>query len=310
MAAALTCEKRIVIIFVINPTDDDEPMILDSDLLRTFVAVSETGNFTQAAGIVGRTQSAVSMQMKRLEEMVGATLFERGPRGVALTRPGSELLTNARRIVSLLDETAAALREPPLDGPVRIGLPEEYGSSVLARALGAFAKRHPNVEVTVRYGRSDANLESLAGNELDLAVVFDARPTPEGEVMMTDPTVWVTSDLHGVHTRLPVPVALYTQPSWCMDLAIQSLQRRRIPYRVAYTSSTSSGLKIAVSSGLAVAPISRSNIPADCRELTAADGFGEIDASRVVMHRGRRATGAAVDSMAAAIRDAFRTIHG
>lgn len=285
-------------------------MSLDSDLLRTFVAVSETGNFTQAAGIVGRTQSAVSMQMKKLEEHVGAVLFERGSRGVALTRQGHELLGKARRIVSLLDETAAAMKKPPLNGPVRIGLPEEYGSSVLARALGNFAKRHPDVEVTVRYGRSAEHLESFARNQLDLAIVFDAQPSPDGEVMMTDPTVWVTSDLHGMHERSPLPIALYTRPSWCMELAIRSLRQRRIDYRVAYSSETSGGLKLAVASGLAVAPISRSNIPADCRELTAADGFGEIDSSRVVMHRNPQAAGAAVDSMAGAIRDAFHWIHG
>ena len=91
---------------------------LDSDLLRTFVAVAETGNFTKAAERAGRTQSAVSMQMKKLEETVGGTLFERGSRGVALTRRGGELIVNARRIVSLLDETAAAMTAPPLDGPV------------------------------------------------------------------------------------------------------------------------------------------------------------------------------------------------
>src|SRR5690606_4729046 len=93
---------------------------LDSDLLRTFVAIADTGNFTKAAARSGRTQSAVSMQMKKLEGMVGAALFERGSRGVALTRRGSELVANARRIVALLDETAAAMTAPPLGGPVRI----------------------------------------------------------------------------------------------------------------------------------------------------------------------------------------------
>ena len=96
---------------------------LDSDLLRTFVAVAETGNFTRAATQVNRTQSAVSMQIKRLEDMVGEMLFSRGPRGVGLTRKGDELLSKARRIVSLLDETAASMSAPPLDGPVRIGIP-------------------------------------------------------------------------------------------------------------------------------------------------------------------------------------------
>ncbi|TIV77760.1 MAG: LysR family transcriptional regulator, partial [Mesorhizobium sp.] len=120
---------------------------LDSDLLRTFVAVAETGNFTKAAEQAGRTQSAVSMQMKKLESMVGDSLFERGSRGVALTRRGGELIGNARRIVSLLDETAASMAAAPLGGPVRIGIPEEYGHAILSRALGAFSTRHPKVEV-------------------------------------------------------------------------------------------------------------------------------------------------------------------
>ena len=135
---------------------------LDSDLLRTFLAVAETGNFTRAAEAVGRTQSAISMQIKRLEEMVGETLFERGPRGVTLSRRGGDLLGSARRVVALLDETASSMRAVQLDGPVRIGLPEEYGQPILSRALGAFAKRHSQVEVTVRFGYSVPQLAALA----------------------------------------------------------------------------------------------------------------------------------------------------
>lgn len=142
---------------------------LDSDLLRTFVAVADTGNFTKAAERAGRTQSAVSMQMKRLEGMIGDSLFERGSRGVALTQRGGELIANARRIVSLLDETAASMVAAPLGGPVRIGIPEEYGHAILSRALGVFAKRHPQVDITVRYAHSGAQIAALAAGELDLA---------------------------------------------------------------------------------------------------------------------------------------------
>ncbi|TIQ01733.1 MAG: LysR family transcriptional regulator, partial [Mesorhizobium sp.] len=109
-----------------------------------------------------RTQSAVSMQMKKLEDMVGDSLFERGSRGVALTRRGGELIVNARRIVSLLDETAASMVAAPLGGPVRIGIPEEYGHAILSRALSAFAKRHPQVDITVRYAHSGAQIAALA----------------------------------------------------------------------------------------------------------------------------------------------------
>ena len=282
-------------------------MSLDSDLLRTFVAVSDSGSFTRAGEVVGRTQSAISLQMKRLEELAGGALFERGSRGVAPTRLGQDLLTNARRVLSLLEETSLALRAPPLTGPVRLGLPEEYGHAVLARALGAFAARHASVEVTVRYGPSAENLSRLTAGDLDLAVLFDWQTMPTGEVLRHDPTVWVTSERHRVHERSPLPVALYTSSGWCTDYAIKSLKTRGIAYRVAFTSDTNGGLKLAVAAGLAVAPMSRSNIPEDCRELTAAEGYGAIDASRLVLRRNPLSSSEAIDTMASALRDAFRT---
>ena len=279
---------------------------LDSDLLRTFVAVADLENFTRAADAVGRTQAAVSMQIKRREEIVGVPLFERGPRGVVLTRRGGDLLINARRIVDLLNETAASLSAPALDGKVRIGIPEEYGASVLSRALSAFDKVHPNVEIMVRYACSSAQKAALEAGELDLAVVFEWREVPRGEVLTVDPTVWVTSETHRLHEERPVPIALYENSGWCTDFALRSLESRGIGYRVAYRSDTSGGLKLAVSSGLAIAPISRSNIPAGCRELTVADGFGDIDASNVVLYRRKGATSDAVLAMDGAIREAFR----
>lgn len=279
---------------------------LDSDLLRTFVAIADSRNFTHAAAAVGRTQSAVSMQMKRLEEMVGVTLFERGPRGVRLTAKGEGFVATSRRIVALLDEAAASLRAAPLDGPVRIGIPEEYGHSVLSPALGAFAKLHTNVEISVRHAPSSIQMAALEKGELDLAVVFEWQEPSGGEVLMIDPTVWVTSEFHGTHEERPLPVAIYMNSAWCRDFALRSLEVRGIPHRIAYKSETCGGLKLAVTSGLAVAPISRSNIPAGCRELTEADGFGSIDNSNVVLHRNRAATSSAVDAMATAIREAFR----
>ncbi len=278
---------------------------LDLDQLQTFVAIADTGSFTRAAEEVHRTQSAVSMQMKKLEAAVGNTLFERGSRGVVLTRRGGELVANARRIVSLLDEAAASLTAPQLGGPVRIGIPEEYGHAILSRALSAFSKRHAKVEVTVRYAHSGAQIEAVETGELDLAVVFEWQGHSGGEVLMHDPTVWVTSTLHNMHEERPVPIALYNREGWCRDFAIKSLEERGLAYRVAYTSDTNGGLKLAVTSGLAIAPISRSNIPAGCRELSAADGFGAIDSSNVVMRRSATAGSEAIDGMADAIREAF-----
>ncbi|WP_139812559.1 LysR family transcriptional regulator [Ensifer aridi] len=280
---------------------------LDSDLLRTFLAVADTGNLTRAADAVRRTQSAVSMQIRKLENQIGLPLFERHSRGVVLTAQGRRLVDNARRIVALLDDTAAAMRLPVLDGSVRIGISEEYINSTLPKALGAFAAVHPGVEVTVQQGISMSNLAALEAGEIDIAVVFEPGGRTRNEVLMVDPTVWVTSDQHGTHERQPVPIATYTyvEGGWCDDLAMRSLKKRGIESRIAYVSRTSSGLIAAVVSGLAIAPLSRSAIPPGCRELTEEDGFGIIDMSNVVLRIRREDRSPTVDAMADAIRRAF-----
>ncbi|HTO33710.1 MAG TPA: LysR family transcriptional regulator [Pararhizobium sp.] len=282
---------------------------LESDLLRTFVAVAESGNFTKAGETVGRTQSAVSMQIKKLEDILGETLFERGSRGVNMTGHGIRLLDNARRIVALLDDTAASIRLPALDGSVRIGISEEYVNSTLPKALGAFAAIHPGVEVTVQQGVSMSNLAALDAGEIDIAIVFEPGGPTRNEVLMVDPTVWVTSDQHQAHTRRPLPIATYTylKNGWCDELALKTLMKRGMESRVAYISRTSSGLIAAVTSGLAIAPLTRSSIPAGCRELTADDGYDVIDFSNVILKARPRGNKRIVETMCNAIREAFRT---
>ncbi|WDZ75979.1 LysR family transcriptional regulator [Ensifer adhaerens] len=282
---------------------------LDSDLLRTFLAVVDTGNVTRAANIVGRTQSAVSMQIKKLEDMLGDALFERHSRGVVPTPQGLRLLDNARRIVTLLDDTAATMRQPALDGAVRIGIPEEYINSTLPKALGTFAAIHPGVEVTVQQGASMTNVAALEAGELDLAVVFEPGGRTKNEVLMMDPTVWVTSEKHRTDERRPLPIATYTylEGGWCDDLAQRNLRKCRLESRVAYVSRTSGGLMAAVMSGLAIAPLARSSIPAGCRELTVDDGYEVIDHSNVVLRISKAGNGKdrIVEAMADAIRRAF-----
>lgn len=278
---------------------------LESDLLRIFVTVAQAGNVTHAGERLGRTQSAVSMQVRKLEESVGAKLFARGPRGVGLTMEGQRLLPYAKRIVGLVDETTAAMRTLPLDGPVRVGIPEEYNQTILPSALAAFAQVHPGAEVTVFCGYTAQQMEALAADDLDLAVIFEWDGGISGELLAIDPTVWAVSVGHDLHLERPVPVALYRRSVWCREFAERSLERYAIPYRVAYTSDTSSGLRSAVSSGLAIAPLARSNIPAGARELTLAEGFPQVDSSRVVLKRNPRRGGPAIDGMADLVRKSF-----
>ncbi|HEX9857915.1 MAG TPA: LysR family transcriptional regulator [Paracoccaceae bacterium] len=281
---------------------------LDSDLMRAFLAVADSGSVTRAADEIGRTQSAVSMQIRRLEDSLGQSLFHRLPRGVELTPRGAQLIPYARRVVALLDDAATALRVRPLDGPVRIGIPEEYGETVLPQALAAFAERHPAVEVTVRCDYSAPQLAALEAGELDLAVVFEWNRVTQGEVLCVDPTVWVTSIAHGQHQRRPLPVAAYFRSDWCREFAIQSLDRQGIEHRIAFECDTAGGFRIALRSGLAVAALSRSTIPPGCRELTAEDGFPIVDSSCVVLRRNPRGSSPAIDGLAEMIRLAFRPL--
>jgi DNA-binding transcriptional LysR family regulator len=281
---------------------------LDSDLMRSFLAVADTGSITGAAERVGRTQSAVSMQVRRLEDSLGQPLFQRLPRGVALTARGEQLLPYARRVTSLLDEAAVALRVAPLQGPVRIGIPDEYSETVLPRALAAFAERHPAVDVWVRCDHSLAQAAAVEAGALDLAVIYDWNHLTTSEVLCIDPTVWVTSAVHGQHLRRPLPIAVYSRSDWCRDYAIRSLDQQGLPWRSAFECEEAAGMRVAVRTGLAIAPLSRSTIPPGCRELTAADGFPIVDSSRVVLRRNPRGTSPAIEGLAAMIREAFRPL--
>jgi len=283
---------------------------LESDLMRSFLAVADSGSVTAAAGLVGRTQSAVSLQIKRLEDSLGQPLFDRLARGVALTPRGEQLVPYARRVVALLDEAGRALREKPLAGAVRVGIPDEYSGTVLPRALAAFDERHEGVQVSVRVDHSQALLRAIEADEIDMAVIYDWAYVQEGEVLCVDPTVWVTSNTHAQHLRHPVPVAVYLTSAWSRDYAEESLDRLGIAWRMAWTCDMAGGFRVAVVNGMAIAPLSRSTIPAGCRELTGADGFSIVDSARVVLRRNPRGTSAAVEGMATLLREAFAPLSG
>lgn len=278
---------------------------LDSDLMRSFLAVADTGSVTHAAARLFRTQSAVSLQIKRLEENLGQPLFLRQARGVELTPRGEQLLPYARRVVETLDEAAIALREKPLAGPVRVGIPDEYSGTVLPRALAAFDERHEGVQVSVRVDHSSALLQAMEDDLIDIAVIYDWAYVQEGEILCVDPTVWVTSLHHEQHLRKPVPVAVYFKSDWSRDYAELSLNRQGIDWRPAWTCDMAGGFRLAAMNGMAIAPLSRSTIPAGCRELTVEDGYSNVDSARVLLRRNPRGTSPALEGMAALLREAF-----
>ena len=279
---------------------------LDSDLLRSFAAVADAGSISGGAERLARTQSAVSMQIKKLEDAAGQTLFKRGARGVQLTEAGEALLSRARHILALLGEAEAALSSDPLVGRVRIGVPEEYGAPILPVVLARFAETHPEVEVTVHCEPSE-HLETLLDRgALDLAVLSIDSGRVTGETLAHDPTVWVTSTRHGADRGEPLPVAMYAQDCWWRGWALTALDARGRQYRVAYTSRSVAGIQAAVVAGLAVAVLAKSTMPAHSRMLGADEGYTELPGSAIVLRRAAGPGEQAAEGMAQALRDAFR----
>ncbi|MPZ10604.1 MAG: LysR family transcriptional regulator [Kiloniellaceae bacterium] len=278
---------------------------LDSDLLRTFVAIADHGSFSRAGAAVGRSQSAVSLQMKRLEDTAGCSLFRRQSHGVALTASGEGLLVNARRILRLLDRAAGELSGQSVAGSVRLGMPASYGASILSAVLARFAAHCPDVEVTLDCAQGLALESALAAGELDLIVLASGRPGAQGEALVHDPAVWVTSAAHDTHLCDPLPVALFGPGCWWHDRALQILEDHRRRYRIACTSPNTEAVAAAVASGLAVAVLELSTVPEGTRILTEAEGFPGFPGSTVMLRRRPGVSSLAVDRMEEVIRAVF-----
>src|SRR5215218_1954123 len=181
--------------------------LLDVDQLRTFIAIAETGSFTRAADIVHKTQSAVSMQMKRLEERLDRAIFARDGRASKLTEDGERLLDYARRIVKLNVETIAAFSDE-LTGRVRLGLPEDYADRYLPEIMARFSRAYPAVELSVLCEPTVDLLKRIDGNELDLAIVTNCDRMRPSEIFRRERLLWVTSNRHAIHQEEPLPLAL------------------------------------------------------------------------------------------------------
>lgn len=278
---------------------------LDSDRLRTFLAVAETGSITQGAARALRSQSAVSLQIKQLEAVLGTAVFHRHGRGVVLTPAGRRLVEVARRVTLALDHALEAARGGALSGRLRLGLPDEYGRETLSRIIAAFARDHPQVDLTVQCGLSAAFPDLLARGALDLAVFDVASPTRDMEPLREEQVVWLTSPAHAPHLETPTPVALFDRACWWREAALADLTAWGRAYRIVYSSESTDGVAAAVQAGIAVGLLHQSAMR---RGLTAAPGLcgvGPPRLSTLVLQRAAGADRALTDAMAAAIRSAF-----
>jgi DNA-binding transcriptional LysR family regulator len=272
--------------------------LLDIDQLRTFLAIVETGSFTRAAEIVHKTQSAVSMQMKRLEERLERPIFARDGRASKLTEDGERLLDYARRIVKLNVEALAAFSDFALTGRVRLGVPDDYADRYLPEIMARFSRAYPGVELSVICEPSVELMERIAANELDLAIVTDCESSRPVESFRRERLLWVASNRHTTHREEPLPLALGRPSCKWREAAIEGLERMGRPYRLLYSSGNAGAVAAAVLAGLAVSVFPESGLRPGMRVLGSSDGFPELPSCRVGLVRNPHEQSALAEALA------------
>jgi len=244
------------------------PPTLDPELLRAFVAVVECGGFSAAAERLLRGQSAVSLQIKRLEERLGVRLLDRSPRHVALTAEGELILDHARRILRLNDELVARVREPELSGLVRLGAPEDFATSRLQSVLARFARSHQRVALEVTCELTLEVLARFRAGELDLALIKrEPSGAPEGLRVWREPLVWVGAGRHAAAGEGALPLVVSPRPCVYRKRATDALDAAGRAWRVAYTCGSLAGNHAAVRAGLGVTVLPKDMVPADLAVL-------------------------------------------
>jgi DNA-binding transcriptional LysR family regulator len=255
---------------------------LQIDLLKTFVAVATTGGFTRAGERINRSQSAVSMQIKRLEETVGKALFERVGKTVRLTTTGDLLMGHARRILKAHNEAVTVLSRPALSGRVRFGSPEHYTTGVLPTLLARFAAAYPDVQVEMQCENSALIKAGIEAGRLDVGLCTQIHAG--GQVIHHDPVVWAAASDFLIDTSKPLPLAVFETDCIFRTWALTALEQANIDHRLVYVSHSLSGILDAVRAGLAVAPIVQSNLPADLVRIGMESGLPVLPISDIVLH--------------------------
>lgn len=291
------------------------PLHFDLAFLRSFVAGVELGSFARAADRLGRSTSAVSAQLKKLEEQAGQSLFRKEGRGLVLTPSGELLLAYARRLLELNDEAALALRGPALEGQVRLGLQEDFGEVLLPGVLGRFCRAHPKVQIEAQVARNTALLQQLCAGQLDLALLWgggslsDPLPWPAArrQQIASVPMRWIASPqlTWQVASGEPLPLVAFDRECLFQRCATQALERAGIAWRTVFTSPSLAGLWAAAAAGLGVTVRTGHGLPASVCALEADAGLPALPALSLELLYGAQKATPSIERLAALIMDAL-----
>ncbi len=255
--------------------------MLDTEQLRSFLAIVDSGSFTRAAERVHKTQSAVSMHVRRLEEQLGCALFVKQGRGARLSQEGEKLIDYARRIMQIEAVAVAALSRKGLSGRIRLGIPDDYAEFFLADILSLFYQRHPGVEVAVVCENSVGLAAQLRAGALDLAVVTDCEGVENIEPIRDEQLVWVASRRYQIDPTLPLSLAMGSPTCIWRRIAEQALDSSNRATRSLLVSKNFSAIGPVVRAGLAVTVLPRDAVPADLRILGSESGLPPLASSRM-----------------------------
>jgi DNA-binding transcriptional LysR family regulator len=285
---------------------------LDMDALRSFAIGMELGSFARAAERLGRSTSAVSAQLKKLEEQTGVSLVRKAGRGLAPTDGGEALLSYARRLLDLNDEAMGALRSAELAGWVRLGLQEDFGEAVLPQVLGRFARSHPKVRIEGRIARNVELVDKLASGRLDLALAWNVGDMPAFADRIAEiPMCWIGPSEEIPFWRAesgePLPLAALEAPCVFRTIACEHLDRHGLSWRVAFVSPSLAGLWAATSSGLGITVRTPIGLPRGSRVLDpAAYGLPMLPSVGLVLLHASKEVGATAEHLASIMLEALR----
>jgi DNA-binding transcriptional LysR family regulator len=285
---------------------------LDMDALRSFVTGMDVGSFARAADRLGRSTSAVSAQLKKLEDQAGLALVRKAGRGLTLTDAGEALLSYARRLLEMNDEAVSAVRGVELEGWIRLGLQEDFGETLLPRVLGRFARAHPKVRIEGRIARNDEMIDKIASGRLDLALAWDNGDAPaSAERIASLPLCWLGSAENGSSwhgdSGSPLPLAALEAPCLLRTIACEHLDRKGLPWRLAFVSPSLGGLWAATAAGLGIAlrtPVGRPQSVCVLDPLT--HGLPELPSLGLVLYRADKKLGPTGESLATIMLQTLR----
>ncbi|MBY0273637.1 MAG: LysR family transcriptional regulator [Alphaproteobacteria bacterium] len=237
------------------------PFHIDTLQIKSFIAIAEIGSFSHAGRSVGRTQSALSLQIKNLELELGCLLFNRTNRKITLTQEGEIFLGYAKQIIQLQREVYSRIKEPEITGEIRLGTPEDFASHYLPDVLANFRKNHPQVQLNVACDLTLNLMEGFQQGNFDMILVKrDPQRVKGGSKVWREPLVWATADYY--RPEKPLSLVLSPQPCIYRARALAALDRARKPWYISYTSPSLAGTIAAVKAGFGITVLPANMLPA------------------------------------------------